>query len=188
MKKSILIILVSACFFIQSNAQEQVKFLGCSLNNKLYAVVDSLVTKGYNVQFNNKKTKASLSGDYANLTNVQIEINATPISNFVYSIIVSKNSNLGKLEFSYTSLLERFEKKYGELSPSKKSLADFSLTGSGIAYFDLVDENNVKYGYIMIHYSKSSEKGTDELTIIFVDIKNNQLNSEEKEKSIDNDI
>lgn len=59
MKKSILIILVSACFFIQSNAQEQVKFLGCSLNNKLDAVLDSLVMKGYNVQFNNKKTKAS---------------------------------------------------------------------------------------------------------------------------------
>ena len=188
--KKLILMLIATSFFSIAVAQEHVTFLGLSFNNPLDAFVDSLVSKGYTVKFNNHTTEASLYGDFAGVTGVEVKINSTVKSHLITSVKVNKKDQREELKYKYKSLVERFEKKYGELPPDKKSLVYLDMHGyggdHGMAIFELKNNNGSKYGLIWINYSQ--EDYSDELFILYEDSVNSKLSKSESSTAVDNDI
>lgn len=171
-------------------AQEHVTFLGLPLNLALDTFVDSLVSKGYTVDFNNHTTEASLSGDFAGIVGVKVKVSATMKSHTVYFVKVEKKDKREELKYSYKSLVERFERKYGELPEEKRKLKYIDLKGygndSGMAMFELKNQAGEKYGLIWVNYSQ--EDYSDEMFVLYEDSTNGTLSKKEKENAVDNDI
>lgn len=188
--KKLTLLLIATSFFSIAVAQEHVTFLGVSFNTPLDAFIDSLVSKGYTVKFNNHTTEASLYGDFAGVTGVEVKINSTVKSHLITSVKVTKKDKREALKYKYKSLVERFEKKYGELPADRKKSVYLDMQGYGNdlghAIFELKDNGDAKYGLIWISYSQ--EDYSDELSILYEDSKNCKIAKREKETTVDNDI